>query len=51
MALAVVTGANRGIGLELTRQLVARGDEVPCQLESDAPVRPGNHCQRHHIPP
>src|SRR6185436_23575 len=25
---AVVTGANRGIGLELTRQLLARGDEV-----------------------
>jgi NAD(P)-dependent dehydrogenase (short-subunit alcohol dehydrogenase family) len=24
----VVTGANRGIGLELTRQLLARGDEV-----------------------
>jgi NAD(P)-dependent dehydrogenase (short-subunit alcohol dehydrogenase family) len=25
---AVVTGTNRGIGLELTRQLLARGDEV-----------------------
>lgn len=25
---AVVTGANRGIGLELARQLIARGDEV-----------------------
>jgi NAD(P)-dependent dehydrogenase (short-subunit alcohol dehydrogenase family) len=25
---AVVTGANRGIGLELTRQLIARGDSV-----------------------
>jgi len=28
MATAVVTGANRGIGLELCRQLAARGDDV-----------------------
>ncbi len=28
MAVAVVTGANRGIGLELARQLRARGDQV-----------------------
>lgn len=24
----VITGANRGLGLELTRQLLARGDRV-----------------------
>jgi NAD(P)-dependent dehydrogenase (short-subunit alcohol dehydrogenase family) len=28
MALVLVTGANRGIGLEFTRQFVARGDRV-----------------------
>jgi NAD(P)-dependent dehydrogenase (short-subunit alcohol dehydrogenase family) len=26
--VVIVTGANRGIGLELTRQLAARGDTV-----------------------
>jgi len=36
MATAVVTGANRGIGLELSRQLAARGDTViaACRLPS-----------------
>jgi NAD(P)-dependent dehydrogenase (short-subunit alcohol dehydrogenase family) len=34
---AVVTGANRGIGLELVRQLLARGDEV------EAAVRDPDH--------
>ncbi len=28
MATALITGANRGIGLELSRQLMKRGDEV-----------------------
>ncbi len=37
MALAVVTGANRGIGLELTRHLVARGDEVIAACRAASP--------------
>jgi len=49
MGYAVVTGANRGIGLELCRQLAARGDKViaVCRkgsAELDAPgvrVEPG----------
>lgn len=38
MARIVVTGSNRGIGLALVRQLVARGDEViaVCRTASDA---------------
>ena len=38
MGYAVVTGANRGIGLELTRQLAAKGWRVlaVCRRASDA---------------
>lgn len=38
MATALVTGANRGIGLELVQQLVARGDTVyaACRRSSEA---------------
>ncbi len=37
MSTAVITGANRGIGLELARQLAARGDNVvaACRSASD----------------
>ncbi len=43
MAKALVTGANRGIGLELCRQLAARGDEVfaACREPSTALERAG----------
>lgn len=37
MATWVVTGANRGIGLELCRQLVARGDEVVAACRATSP--------------
>ena len=38
MSKMLITGANRGIGLELSRQLAARGDEViaVCRKSSDA---------------
>lgn len=38
MAVVLITGANRGIGLEMTRQYSARGDEViaVCRLSNPA---------------
>jgi NAD(P)-dependent dehydrogenase (short-subunit alcohol dehydrogenase family) len=36
MIRAVVTGANRGIGLELTRQLLARGEQVEAVVREPA---------------
>jgi NAD(P)-dependent dehydrogenase (short-subunit alcohol dehydrogenase family) len=49
----VVTGANRGIGLELVRQLLARGDEVDAAVRDPARAtglraleRPGLHVHR-----
>ena len=38
MSKIMITGANRGIGLELCRQLAARGDEViaVCRKAGDA---------------
>jgi NAD(P)-dependent dehydrogenase (short-subunit alcohol dehydrogenase family) len=37
MAQAVLTGANRGIGLELARQLKARGDDVIAVCRKSSP--------------
>jgi NAD(P)-dependent dehydrogenase (short-subunit alcohol dehydrogenase family) len=37
MATALVTGANRGIGLELCRQLAARGDRVIAACRQSSP--------------
>ena len=37
MARILITGANRGIGLELARQLQARGDEVIAGCRSPSP--------------
>jgi len=38
MATAIVTGANRGIGLELTRQLLSRGDTVFAACREASPA-------------
>ncbi len=37
MATTVITGANKGIGLELTRQLAKRGDRVIAAVRSASP--------------
>jgi NAD(P)-dependent dehydrogenase (short-subunit alcohol dehydrogenase family) len=37
LARIVITGANRGIGFELARQLFARGDEVVAACQSASP--------------
>lgn len=37
MARIVITGANRGIGLEMARQLAARGDEVIAACRTASP--------------
>ena len=37
MTTVLVTGANRGIGLELCRQFAARGDEVVAVCRNDSP--------------
>jgi len=38
MATILITGANRGIGLELTRQLIARGDHVVATCRTSSPA-------------
>jgi NAD(P)-dependent dehydrogenase (short-subunit alcohol dehydrogenase family) len=37
MGITVITGANRGIGLELARQLAARGDQVVAVCRKTSP--------------
>jgi NAD(P)-dependent dehydrogenase (short-subunit alcohol dehydrogenase family) len=41
MSTFVITGANRGIGLELCRQLAGRGDEVTAVCRNAGPDLPG----------
>jgi len=43
MSLFLVTGANRGIGLELCRQIIAQGDQViaTCRQASEGMKAPG----------
>ncbi|HRP11536.1 MAG TPA: SDR family oxidoreductase [Terricaulis sp.] len=38
MAVCLITGANRGIGLELARQLAARGDSVIAACRTSSPA-------------
>lgn len=38
MKIALITGSNRGIGLELCRQLVARGDKVVAACRTSSPA-------------
>lgn len=41
MSVVLITGANRGIGLELTRQLAARGDDVIAACRQSSPALDG----------
>ena len=41
MATNLITGANRGVGLELARQMAARGDRVIAACRRDAPAFEG----------
>lgn len=45
MKQALVTGANRGIGLELCRQLAARGDQVIAVVRKSSPELEQLGCQ------
>ena len=40
MRFCLVTGANRGLGLEFTRQLLARGDRVVATCRHPGPISP-----------
>ena len=45
---AVVTGANRGLGLEFTRQLLARGDRVVATCRQPGKATELNALVGHH---